>query len=138
MKFIAAIRPTSAHTASDAAQENWKPAEEAVGNYDQGRSGTSDRESLASHDGERAGRKSLVSSHRTCVEPGGPHHAMWSTQLVMSSQLAPGECTSKLVYQLSKSGPARVLSIDSCAYVISLHARWSIRTPRPTCTNQET
>ncbi len=40
MKIIGAIRPTSAHTASDAAQENWKPAED-VGNYDQGRSGVS-------------------------------------------------------------------------------------------------
>ncbi len=40
MKIIAAIKPTSVHTASDAAQENLKPAED-VGNYDQGRSGTS-------------------------------------------------------------------------------------------------
>ncbi len=29
------------------------------------------------------------------------------------------------------------LSIDSCVYVISQHARWPIRTPRPTCANQD-
>ncbi len=32
---------------------------------------------------------------------------------------------------------ARVLSIDSRAYVISQHARWPIRTPRITCANQD-
>ncbi len=29
------------------------------------------------------------------------------------------------------------LSIDSLAYVTSQHARWPIRTPRPTCANQD-
>ncbi len=33
--------------------------------------------------------------------------------------------------------PARVLSIASRAYVKSLHALWPIRTPRPTCANQD-
>ncbi len=32
---------------------------------------------------------------------------------------------------------ARGLSIDSRAYVISLHAGWLIGTPSPTCTNQD-
>ncbi len=32
---------------------------------------------------------------------------------------------------------ARRLSIDSRAYAISQHARWPIRTPCPTCTNQD-
>ncbi len=32
---------------------------------------------------------------------------------------------------------ARVLSIESHAYVISLNTRWPIRTLRPTCANQD-
>ncbi len=43
----------------------------------------------ATQDGERTGWKCLASSHRT-VEPRMPQYAMWSTQLVMPVQPAPG------------------------------------------------
>ncbi len=39
--------------------------------------------------------------------------------------------------EVSKSLFARGISIDSRAYVISQHACWPIRTPSPTCANQD-
>ncbi len=49
------------------------------------------RESLATRDGERSGRKSL-GSLRVIVQPGVHPFETWSDQLVMPDQLAPGEC----------------------------------------------
>ncbi len=55
------------------------------------------RKSSATHDGERTGWKSLASSRRT-VEPGVTPPVMWSTQLVMPVQPAPGQCRQKYKY----------------------------------------
>ncbi len=49
------------------------------------------RESLATRDGERTGRKSLVSL-RVIAEPGVHLFETWSDQLVMPDQPAPSEC----------------------------------------------
>ncbi len=62
------------------AQTSWRPAE--------------DRESSATHDGERTGLTCLVSWRRT-AEPGVSPSEAWSTQLVMPAQPAPGECRHK-------------------------------------------
>ncbi len=83
MKIIAAIRPTSAHTASDAAQENWKPAED-VGNYDQGRSGTSLlTASLRFRTMEKGQIGATMFLARGELEPGVSPPEAWSTQLVI-------------------------------------------------------
>ncbi len=44
---------------------------------------------------------------------------------------------AKCEHAWNRSLLARGLSIDCRAHVISLHVRWSIRTPRPTCANQD-
>ncbi len=50
-----------------------------------------DRGSLATHNGERTGRKSLVSL-RVIVEPGVHLFETWSDQLFIPDQPALGEC----------------------------------------------
>ncbi len=65
----------------------------------------------------------------------------WMTQ---SSFIFPKGHTQSLhcschlrLHACNRSLFARGLSIDSRAYVISQHARWPIRTPLPTCANQD-
>ncbi len=60
----------------------------------QARSLSPDRESSATHDGERTGWKSLVSSRRT-VEHEMPPSVTWSTRLAIPAQPAPSECRHK-------------------------------------------
>ncbi len=52
------------------------------------------RESSATHDGERTGRKLLVSSRWT-IEPGVPQSGTWWVKLMMPAQPAQGECRHK-------------------------------------------
>ncbi len=47
------------------------------------------------------------------------------------------EAASRHLFLFNRSLFARRLSIDSRASVISQHARWPIRTPRPICANQD-
>ncbi len=56
-----------------------------------------------------------------------------------SSFLATSVATScrLSLHAYNRSIFAREIAIDSRAYVISQHSRWLIRTPRPTCANQD-
>ncbi len=51
--------------------------------------------------------------------------------------IVAGSC-HLFLHACNRSLFARGLLIDSRAYVISQHVRWPIRTPRPTCVNQDT
>ncbi len=71
-------------------------------------------------------------SHIKWVNP----HATKTYDLNQYQLLVVASCHLSL-RTYSRSLFARGLSIDSRAYVISQHARWPIRTPLPTCANQD-
>ncbi len=66
----------------------------------------------------------------SCSGISSAHHAQ---DLNQWCQCAAASCHLSL-HACNRSLFARGLSIDPRAYVISQHARWPIRTPRPTCT----
>ncbi len=78
-------RSTSAHTASHVTQTSWRPAED-MNNHNQGRPGTVFRTASlrprTMEEGLKQDRRAWCASVR-------------STQLVMSTQLAPDECRRK-------------------------------------------
>ncbi len=83
-------RPSPSHTTSHVAPTSWGQQPRSRPTWIR----SPDRESSATQDGERAGWKCLVSSHRT-AEPGVLPSETWSTRLVMPVQPASGECWRK-------------------------------------------
>ncbi len=62
---------------------------------------------------------------------------MWMCAVSLINKTSVAGSYHLSLHACSKSLFARGLSIDSRVYVISQHVRWPIRTPQPTCTNQD-